>query len=90
MSVTPKSQRKHKKEIINKKKEGFKMVEKTRVLSLRHCSWFKPLHYEREDCSVCRTDMKEPCDGQMITYEMKYTECNNVYCGKHIEERIYR
>ena len=42
----------------------------------------KPRQYEREDCLVCRTDGKGPCDRQSVTYEIKCTECNNIYVGE--------
>ena len=90
--ATPNSQlqRKYQKEI---KRQGFKIkvVEKAGIAIkrlLQRSDPCKPRQCEREDCLVCRTDGKGPCDRQSVTYEIKYTECNNIYWEKHQEARI--
>ena len=84
--VTPNSQlqRKCQKEI---KRQGFKIkvVEKAGIAIkrlLQRSDPCKPRQCEREDCLVCRTDGKGPCDRQSVTYEIKCTECNNIYVGE--------
>ena len=84
--ATPNSQlqRKYQKEI---KRQGFKIkvVEKAGIAIktlLQRSDPCKPRQCEREDCLVCRTDGKGPCDTQSVTYEIKCTECNNIYVGE--------
>ena len=85
--ATPNSQllqRKYQKEI---KRQGFKIkvVEKVGIAIkrlLQRSDPCKPRQCEREDCLVCRTDGKGPCDRQSVTYEIKCTECNNIYVGE--------
>ena len=43
---------------------------------------FKPRQCEREDCPVCSTGGKGPCDGESVTYEIKCIQCNSVYVGE--------
>ena len=85
--ATPNSQllqRKYQKEI---KRQGFKIkvVEKAGIAIkrlLQRSDPCKPRQCEREDCLVCRRDEKGPCDRQSVTYEIKCTECNNIYVGE--------
>ena len=35
-----------------------------------------------EDCPVCRTEGKVPCNRESVTYEIKCIGCNNVYVGE--------
>ena len=84
--ATPNSQlqKEYKKEI---KRQGFqiKVVEKTGVAIkrlLQKSDPFKPRQCEREDCPVCTTGGKGPCNRESVTYEIKCTGCNNVYVGE--------
>ena len=68
------------------KRQGFKIkvVEKARIVIkrlLQRSDPCKPRQCEREDCLVCRTGGKGPYDRQSVTYEVKCTECNNIYVG---------
>ena len=51
-----------------------RLLQRSDLCKLRQC--------EREDCLVCRRDEKGPCDRQSVTYEIKCTECNNIYVGE--------
>ena len=46
------------------------------------CSSLLFVGREREDRQVCRTGGKGPYDRQSVTYEIKCTECHNVYVGE--------
>ena len=77
VQATPNShlQRKYQKEI---KRQGFKIkvVEKAGIAIKRLLQWSdscKSRQCETEDCLECRTDGKEPCDRQSVTYEIKCT-----------------
>ena len=77
-------QRKYQKEI---RRQGFKIkvVEKAGIAIKRlhqRSDPCKPRQCEREDCLVCRTGGKGPCDRQSVTFQVKYTECNNIYVGE--------
>ena len=47
---------------------------------------FKSRKCERGDCPVCREDGKGPGDRQCVTYDIKCTECNDIYIGAGILE----
>jgi len=86
VSATPNAQlqMKYQKEI---KRQGFKIkvVEKAGIAIKRlhqRSDSCKPRQCEREDCLVCRTGGKGPCDRQSVTFEVKCTECSNIYVGE--------
>lgn len=63
-----------------------KVVEKAGVAIKRllpESEPFKPLHYEREDSLVCRTNRKGPCDRQSVIYEIKCTNVTTSSWEKH-------
>ena len=69
------------------KQQGFniKVVEKAGIAIkrlLQKSDPFKPRQCEREDCPVCSTGGKGPCDGEGVTYEIKCVQCNSVYVGE--------
>ena len=69
------------------KQQGFniKVVEKAGIAIkrlLQKSDPFKPRQCEREDCPVCSTGGKGPCDGESVTYEIKCIQCNSVYVGE--------
>ena len=81
--ATPNSQlqKKYQTEI---KQQGFKIkvVENAAIAIkrlLQKYDPFKPRQCERDECPVCRTDGKGPCNRESVTYEIKCTWCNNVY-----------
>ena len=60
------------------------MVEKAGVAIkklLQRSDPFKSRKCERGDWPVCREDEKGPCDRQCVTYDIKCTECNDIYSG---------
>ena len=78
--ATPNSQlqKKYQTEI---KRQGFKIkeVEKAGVeikRLLQKSDPFKPRQCGREDCQVCRTEGKGPCNRESVTYEIKCIGCN--------------
>jgi len=84
--ATPNSQlqRKYQKEI---KRQGFKIkvVEKASIAIkrlLQRSDPCKPRQCEREDCLVCSTGGKGPCNRESVACEIKCTECNKVYVGE--------
>ena len=85
--ATPNSQLQRKKYQKEIKQQGFKIkvVEKAGIAIkrlLQKSDPFKPRQCEREDCPVCRTDGKGPCNRESVAYEIKCTGCNNVYVGE--------
>ena len=65
------------------------MVEKAGVeikKLLQRSDPFKSRKCERGDCPVCREDGKGLCDRQTVTYDIKSTECNDIYIGVRILE----
>ena len=65
------------------------MVEKAGVAIkklLQRSDPFKSRKCERGDCPVCREDGKGPCDRKSVTYDIKCTECNDIYIGARILE----
>ena len=60
------------------------MVEKAGVAIkklLQRSDPFKSRKCERGDWPVCREDGKGPFDRQCVTYDIKCTECNDIYSG---------
>ena len=91
--ATPNSQlQKYQMEI---KRQGFKIkvVKKAGVpirRLLQKSDPFKPRQCEREDCQVCWTEGKGPCNRESVTYEIKCIGCNNVYIRRrNVKERVY-
>ena len=85
-SYTPNSQLQRKYQ-IEIQQQGFKnkVVEKAGMAIkrlLQKSDPFKAQKCEREDCPVCRADEKGPCNRESVAYEIKCTECNNVYDGE--------
>ncbi|PFX15321.1 Transposon Ty3-G Gag-Pol polyprotein [Stylophora pistillata] len=69
------------------KQQGFniKVVEKAGIAIkrlLQKSDPFKPRQCGREDCPVCSTGGKGPCDRESVTYEIKCIQCNSVYVGE--------
>jgi len=87
MPATPNSQlqKRYQREIYIAARLKVKVVEKAGVAIKRllpESEPFKPLHCEGEDCVVCRTNRRSPCDRQSVTYEINCTKCDNVFVGE--------
>ena len=56
------------------------------ILFYQRSDPFKSRKRETGDCPLCREDGKGPCDGQSVTYNIKFAECNVVWnCVKTIK-----